>query len=59
VTRVKEPTDGDERSQLEGQDLPDIYCTEEQPDGDFDNVADADPEADFAISRDEVRLSRT
>jgi len=112
VTRVEQPTDGDERSQLEGwldyhrdtllwkcagltadqlrqastepsaltllglvrhmaeverwwfrrafdgQDLPDIFCTDEQPDGDFDNVADADPAADFATFSDEVRLSR-
>jgi hypothetical protein len=31
-----------------GQDAPKIYCTDDDPDGDFDNVADADAEADFA-----------
>jgi len=30
------------RSRSAGLDLPDIYCTEDDPDGDFDNVAKAE-----------------
>jgi len=30
------------------EDLPDLYATDEYPDGDFDLVADADAEADYA-----------
>ena len=33
--------------------LPDLYCTDEDIDGDFDNVADADVEADHATFRAE------
>jgi hypothetical protein len=31
------------------EDLAELYCTDEHPDGDFDLVADADAEADYAI----------
>jgi hypothetical protein len=31
-----------------GQPLGDVYCSDESPDGDFDDVADADPAADLA-----------
>ena len=30
------------------EDLPELYSTEDYPDGDFDRVADADAEADYA-----------
>jgi hypothetical protein len=30
------------------EDLPELYSTEEHPDGDFDLVADADAKADYA-----------
>src|SRR6476620_9378256 len=36
------------RRRMAAHDLPHIYCTDEQPDGDFENVADADAEADEA-----------
>jgi hypothetical protein len=35
-----------------------IYCTDESPDGDFDDIADADPEADFARYAAECQASR-
>jgi hypothetical protein len=35
----------------------DLYCTDDNPDGDFDDVAGADPEADFATFHTEVRLA--
>ncbi|MFC3991524.1 DinB family protein [Actinoplanes siamensis] len=34
----------------------DIYCTEERPDGDFDDVAGADAEADLATFLAEIEL---
>jgi DNA mismatch repair protein MutH len=42
------------RRRLGATDLPWIYCTDERPDGDFDDVAGADPEADFATYHAEV-----
>ncbi len=35
-----------------------IYCTDESPDGDFDDVADADPEANLAAFLAECQTSR-
>ena len=40
-------------SRAAGLDLPDLYCSEEDQDGDFDNVTDADPEQDDATFRTE------
>jgi hypothetical protein len=40
-----------------GADLDDIYCTPDNPDGDFDDVQTADAEADFAIFNEECHLS--
>ncbi|MGY5307529.1 DinB family protein [Nocardia gipuzkoensis] len=37
-----------------GQDLTYVYCSEDNPDGDFADVADADPEATFAAFRAEI-----
>ena len=41
------------RRRMAAQDISDIYCTEEQPDADFENVADADAAADLATFREE------
>jgi len=41
------------RSRAAGISLPDLYCTNEDADGDFDNVADADVEQDLATFRSE------
>ena len=41
------------RQRMTAQDVSDIYCTEEQPDADFENVADADAAADLATFREE------
>ncbi len=46
------------RRRSAGQDLPDVYCTKEFPDGDFDLVADADAESDFAAFERECQLAR-
>jgi hypothetical protein len=35
-----------------------IYCSDDNPDGDFDDVDAADAERDFAIFDEEVRLAR-
>ena len=41
-----------------GIDKPDLlYCSDDDRDGDFDNVADADAEADFATFRAECAAS--
>ncbi|MEJ7706517.1 MAG: DinB family protein [Nocardioidaceae bacterium] len=41
-----------------GQDETDIYCSEQDPDGDWNNLADADVKADFATLRREIALYR-
>ncbi len=41
-----------------GLDSTWIFCTEDNLDGDFDDVADADPEADLATYRAEVEKYR-
>ena len=46
------------RRRLAGQDAGHIYCTDDKPDGDFDDVDTADPEADFATYRVEVEQAR-
>jgi uncharacterized damage-inducible protein DinB len=45
------------RRGVAGEDLTPIYFTADNPDGEFDDVADADPEADFALFRTEVELA--
>jgi hypothetical protein len=37
------------RKKYLGEGLDDLYCTEEHPDGDFDLVAGADAEANYAV----------
>ncbi|BCB82183.1 DinB family protein [Phytohabitans flavus] len=39
-------------------DLPGIYYTDDNPDGEFDDVDTADAEADFATFRAEVELAK-
>ncbi|MFJ8577516.1 DinB family protein [Micromonospora sp. NPDC093277] len=46
------------RIRAAGQQLDDLYCTEASPDGDLDDIADADPEADFATYAAEVEAAR-
>jgi len=41
-----------------GRDIDWIYCTDASEDGDFDDVADADAEADFARFHTEVEAAR-
>ena len=45
------------RRRIGAQDVPPIYFTDDNPDGDFDLIADADAEADFAVFADECRLA--
>src|ERR1700683_3583506 len=40
------------------EDLPPLYCTKADPDGDFDNVDEADPDTDMAIWQDECARAR-
>jgi uncharacterized damage-inducible protein DinB len=40
-----------------GQQLADLYCSEASPDGDFDDLATADAEADLATFHREVELA--
>ena len=46
------------RIRLAGEDVSGIYCTDDNPDGDFDDVDTADAAADLARYRTEVRLAR-
>ncbi|MGI5213645.1 DinB family protein [Plantactinospora sp. CA-290183] len=46
------------RQQFAGLDLPNVYFTPEQPDREFEDIIDADPEADFATFREEIELAR-
>ena len=41
-----------------GEDVPDIYGSDEAPDADFDDVDPARADEDFAIFRDEVEACR-
>jgi len=41
------------RSRAAGLSLPHLYCTDQDEDGDFDNVADAEVEENLATFRDE------
>jgi hypothetical protein len=46
------------RRTLAGQDAPPFYYSDADPDGDFDNVDDADPEEAFARWRAECDHAR-
>jgi hypothetical protein len=45
------------RRQAVVKDVGDVYCTDDNPDGDFDDVAGADAERDFATFAEECRLA--
>ncbi|NUO57175.1 MAG: DinB family protein [Hamadaea sp.] len=46
------------RRQFDGADIGDLFCTEEDPDYDFNGSASSDPAADFAAFREEVEAAR-
>jgi hypothetical protein len=46
------------RRRVAGEPIGDLYCTEASPDGDFDDIDSADPEADFAAFHAEVDAAR-
>jgi Protein of unknown function (DUF664) len=46
------------RTRAAGQDLPWLFCAEDNLDGDFDDVAQADAEADYATFLSEIDLAR-
>ena len=46
------------RRRLAGEDAPRLYYSDDNPDGDFDDVDRADVEADFAAWRAECRNAR-
>ena len=46
------------RRRAAGLDLTDLYCSEESPDGDFDDIDKADAEQDFATYLSECDLAR-
>ncbi len=46
------------RRRFAAEDAGDIYCSEESPDGDFDDLDTADAEADFATFATEIELAR-
>lgn len=45
------------RRRAAGEELTDVFCTEESPDGDFDDVGTADAAADIATFQQECRLA--
>ncbi|HCU52148.1 MAG TPA: Mini-circle protein [Micromonosporaceae bacterium] len=45
------------RINFAGEKIPHLFCTEESPDGDFDDIESADAEADFAAFQDEIELA--
>ena len=46
------------RKRFTGEEIDWIYCTDDRPDADFDDVADADPAADFATFEAELEAAR-
>ena len=46
------------RRRIAGEDVGFLYSSEAEPDGEFDNVASADAEQDFAVYLREVELAR-
>jgi uncharacterized damage-inducible protein DinB len=47
------------RKRFAGEHVGPIFCSDTNPDGDFDDVDTADAEADLAMLRREIELSRT
>lgn len=46
------------RQRFGGQQIDHLYCSDERPGGDFDDLATADAEADFATFAEEVEQAR-
>ena len=46
------------RRNFAGEEADDLYFSESNPDGEFDDVDSADPAADFAVYAEEVALAR-
>jgi hypothetical protein len=46
------------RLRFAGEEIPLLYCSDESPDGDFDDIADADPSVDFATFEAELDAAR-
>ena len=46
------------RRRVNGEDVPFLFSSEADPDGEFDNVDDADAERDFAVYLAEVEAAR-
>ncbi len=46
------------RHRIGGEDVGYLYSSKDDPDGDFDNVDEADPEADLAAFAEEVDRAR-
>jgi hypothetical protein len=46
------------RRRAAGIDVDQLYCSDDNEDGDFDDIADADAEQDFATFRAECDLAR-
>jgi uncharacterized damage-inducible protein DinB len=46
------------RTRAAGQDVHEVYCTDEDPDADFDRVADADAEGNYATHLAELNEAR-
>jgi uncharacterized damage-inducible protein DinB len=46
------------RERAAGQQLPSIYCSDDNEDADFDDVADADAEADHGVFLAEIEAAR-
>jgi len=47
------------RRRLSAQDIDRIWCTDAEPDADFERVADADVAQAFAVWEEECRISRS
>jgi hypothetical protein len=58
VRHMSEVERGWFRRSVGGQEVSLIYCSDEYEDGDFDNVADADAEAEFAVYEAELAEAR-
>jgi hypothetical protein len=46
------------RNRAAGGELPELYCSDSNEDGDFDDVAKADAEADYAVFLAEIEAAR-
>jgi hypothetical protein len=46
------------RRRIAGEQVGQLYCSDTDPDGDFDHVDTADPETDFATYLSELELAR-